>query len=277
MISLFIEEVIQYGFFQKALLTGVAVGIVCGVIGCFIVLRGLALMGDAISHAILPGVAISYMLGINFFIGAAIVGLLAALGIGFINRNSIVKNDAAIGIVFSLFFAVGVLMIAKAKTAIDLTQILFGNVLTVSDTDRTMTLIIGGLVLLLVFVFYKELVLTSFDPVMAEASGMKVGLIHYLLMLMLTLVTVVSLQTVGVILVVSLLITPASTAYLLTARMSTMIFLSAAIGAISAIVGLFFSFSFNLSSGPSIVVVATAIFILAFIFAPRRGLIAKYL
>src|SRR5699024_7095859 len=162
---------------------------VCGVIGCFIVLRGLALMGDAISHAILPGVAISYMLGINFFVGAAIVGLLAALGIGFINRNSIVKNDAAIGIVFSLFFAVGVLMIAKAKTAIDLTQILFGNVLTVSDTDRTMTLIIGGLVLLLVFVFYKELVLTSFDPVMAEASGMKVGLIHYLLMLMLTLVT----------------------------------------------------------------------------------------
>ena len=277
MISLFIEEVIQYGFFQKALLTGVAVGIVCGVIGCFIVLRGLALMGDAISHAILPGVAISYMLGINFFVGAAIVGLLAALGIGFINRNSIVKNDAAIGIVFSLFFAVGVLMIAKAKTAIDLTQILFGNVLTVSDTDRTMTLIIGGLVLLLVFVFYKELVLTSFDPVMAEASGMKVGLIHYLLMLMLTLVTVVSLQTVGVILVVSLLITPASTAYLLTYRMSTMIFLSAAIGAISAIVGLFFSFSFNLSSGPSIVVVATAIFILAFIFAPRRGLIAKYL
>lgn len=277
MISLFIEEVIQYGFFQKALLTGVAVGIVCGVIGCFIVLRGLALMGDAISHAILPGVAISYMLGINFLVGAAIVGLLAALGIGFINRNSIVKNDAAIGIVFSLFFAVGVLMIAKAKTAIDLTQILFGNVLTVSDTDRTMTLIIGGLVLLLVFVFYKELVLTSFDPVMAEASGMKVGLIHYLLMLMLTLVTVVSLQTVGVILVVSLLITPASTAYLLTARMSTMIFLSAAIGAISAIVGLFFSFSFNLSSGPSIVVVATAIFILAFIFAPRRGLIAKYL
>lgn len=277
MISLFIEEVIQYGFFQKALLTGVAVGIVCGVIGCFIVLRGLALMGDAISHAILPGVAISYMLGINFFIGAAIVGLLAALGIGFINRNSIVKNDAAIGIVFSLFFAVGVLLIAKAKTAIDLTQILFGNVLTVSDTDRTMTLIIGGLVLLLVFVFYKELVLTSFDPVMAEASGMKVGLIHYLLMLMLTLVTVVSLQTVGVILVVSLLITPASTAYLLTHRMSTMIFLSAAIGAISAIVGLFFSFSFNLSSGPSIVVVATAIFILVFIFAPRRGLIAKYL
>ena len=277
MISLFIEEVIQYGFFQKALLTGVAVGIVCGVIGCFIVLRGLALMGDAISHAILPGVAISYMLGINFLVGAAIVGLLAALGIGFINRNSIVKNDAAIGIVFSLFFAVGVLMIAKAKTAIDLTQILFGNVLTVSDTDRTMTLIIGGLVLLLVFVFYKERVLTSFDPVMAEASGMKVGLIHYLLMLMLTLVTVVSLQTVGVILVVSLLITPASTAYLLTYRMSTMIFLSAAIGAISAIVGLFFSFSFNLSSGPSIVVVATAIFILAFIFAPRRGLIAKYL
>ena len=277
MISLFIEEVIQYGFFQKALLTGVAVGIVCGVIGCFIVLRGLALMGDAISHAILPGVAISYMLGINFLVGAAIVGLLAALGIGFINRNSIVKNDAAIGIVFSLFFAVGVLMIAKAKTAIDLTQILFGNVLTVSDTDRTMTLIIGGLVLLLVFVFYKELVLTSFDPVMAEASGMKVGLIHYLLMLMLTLVTGVSLQTVGVILVVSLLITPASTAYLLTYRMSTMIFLSAAIGAISAIVGLFFSFSFNLSSGPSIVVVATAIFVLAFIFAPRRGLIAKYL
>ena len=271
------QDIFAYEFFQKALLTGLVVGIVCGVIGSFIVLRGLALMGDAISHAVLPGVAISFMLGINFFIGAVVVGLLAAIGIGFINQNSNIKNDSAIGIVFSTFFAIGVLLIAKANTAMDLTEILFGNVLTVRDVDRTLTLIVAGVVICVVVLFYKEFLMTTFDPTMAEASGMPVKTIHYGLMVLLTLVTVVSLQTVGVVLVVSLLITPAATAYLLTKRMSSMIILSASLGGISAIIGLMFSIKFNLSSGPTIVLVATAFFLLAFIFAPKKGVLWKWI
>lgn len=271
------QDIFAYEFFQKALLTGLVVGIVCGVIGSFIVLRGLALMGDAISHAVLPGVAISFMLGINFFIGAVVVGLLAAIGIGFINQNSNIKNDSAIGIVFSTFFAIGVLLIAKANTAMDLTEILFGNVLTVRDVDRTLTLIVAAVVIFVVVLFYKEFLMTTFDPTMAEASGMPVKTIHYGLMILLTLVTVVSLQTVGVVLVVSLLITPAATAYLLTKRMSSMIILSASLGGISAIIGLMFSFKFNLSSGPTIVLVATAFFLLAFIFAPKKGVLWKWI
>lgn len=271
------QDIFAYEFFQKALLTGLVVGIVCGVIGSFIVLRGLALMGDAISHAVLPGVAISFMLGINFFIGAVVVGLLAAIGIGFINQNSNIKNDSAIGIVFSTFFAIGVLLIAKANTAMDLTEILFGNVLTVRDVDRTLTLIVAAVVIFVVVLFYKEFLMTTFDPTMAEASGMPVKTIHYGLMVLLTLVTVVSLQTVGVVLVVSLLITPAATAYLLTKRMSTMVVLSSVLGGTSAIIGLILSFNFNLSSGPTIVLVATAFFLLAFIFAPKKGVLWQWI
>ncbi|WP_040928179.1 metal ABC transporter permease [Nosocomiicoccus ampullae] len=271
------HDILAYEFFQKALLTGAVVGIVCGVIGSFIVMRGLALMGDAISHAVLPGVAISFMLGINFFVGAVIVGLLAAIGIGFINQNSNIKNDSAIGIVFSTFFAIGVLLIAKANTAMDLTEILFGNVLTVRDIDRTLTMIVAAVVILVVILFYKEFLITTFDPTMAVASGMPVKTIHYGLMVLLTLVTVVSLQTVGVILVVSLLITPAATAYLLTKRMSLMIVIAASLGGISAIIGLMFSFKLNLSSGPTIVLVATAFFLIAFIFAPKKGVLWKWI
>lgn len=275
MISEFINDLLTYGFLQKALFTGVIVGILCGVIGCFIVLRGLALMGDAISHAVLPGVAISYMLGINFFYGAVVVGLMAAFGIGFINRNSMIKNDSAIGIVFSTFFAVGAILVAKAQTATDLTEILFGNVLTVQDSDRLMTVIVTVIVLVLVLLFYKELELSSFDPTMAQAAGIPVKFIHYMLMIMLTLVTVVSLQTVGVILVVALLITPASTAYLLTNRLSHMIFVSAVLGAVAAVIGIFVSFKYNLASGPVIVLVISVFFILAFLLAPRRGIVWK--
>lgn len=223
----FIQDLMNYGFLQKALFTSIMVGIICGVIGCFIILRGMALMGDAISHAILPGVAISFMLGINYFYGAVVIGLLTAVGIGYISQNSRIKSDSSIGIVFSSFFALGVILITKASTAIDLTQILFGNVLSVQSSDMWLTLIIGTIVLLIVILFYKEFLITTFDPTMAQAYGLPVRLIHYIIMILLTLVTVASLQTVGVILVVAMLITPASTAYLLTNRLSTMIFLSA--------------------------------------------------
>ena len=272
----FIEATFQYDFLQKALITSVMVGIICGVIGCFIILRGMSLMGDAISHAVLPGVAISYLLGINFFIGAVVTGLLTALGLGFVSQNSRIKNDTAIGILFTSAFALGIILISFLRSSSDLYHILFGNVLAVRPSDMWMTLIIGIIVLGAIYLFYKELLVTSFDPTMAAAYGLSTRLVHYLLMTMLTLVTVASLQTVGIILVVAMLITPAATAYLLTNRLSRMIFLSAGFGTISSIVGLYFSFTYNLSSGASIVLVATALFALVFVFSPRHGLLRKW-
>lgn len=273
----FIHDLQNYEFLQKAFLTSIMVGIICGVIGCFIVLRGLALMGDAISHAVLPGVAISYMLGISYFYGAVATGVLTALGIGVISQNSRVKSDSSIGIVFSAFFAAGIILITMARSATDLTQILFGNVLAVRSSDMQLTLIIGSIVLLAVILFYKELLVSSFDETMAAAYGLKTRLIHYGLMVLLTLVTVASLQTVGVILVVSMLITPASTAYLLTNRLSTMIVLASFFGALSAGIGLYISFLFDWPSGPVIALATTALFILAFLFSPKQGIIFRKL
>lgn len=229
----FINDLMVYEFLQKALITSVVVGIISGIIGSFIVLRGMALMGDAISHAVLPGVAISYIMGINYFYGAVVFGILTALGIGAIDQNSRIKNDASIGIVFSAAFALGIVLITKAQSATDLTQILFGNLLHVRTSDMILTIITGVIVLIFVILFYKELLVSSFDETMAQVYGLKTKLIHYGIMILLTLVTVASLQTVGVILVVSMLVTPASTAYLLTDRLSTMIILSSIFGALS--------------------------------------------
>ncbi|WP_253253578.1 metal ABC transporter permease, partial [Listeria monocytogenes] len=200
-------------------------------------------MGDAILVAVLPGVAISYMMGIYFFYGAVVFGIMAALGIGFVTPTIKFKSVSSVGFVFSAFLALGVLLVTKAQSSIDLTEILFGNVLTVKEQDRTLTFFVSAIFLIIVVIFYKDFFLSTFDPTMAAASGFPTKFIHYTIIVLLTLVTVASLQTVGVILVVSLLITPASTAYLLTKRLSTMILLSALIGAISSIIGLFFSFT----------------------------------
>ncbi|WP_088825297.1 metal ABC transporter permease [Listeria goaensis] len=261
----FVQGLFEYQFLQKALLTSVAVGIVCGVIGSFIILRGMSLMGDAISHAVLPGVAISYMAGINFFFGAVLFGILAAFGIGFVNQKSTIKSDTAIGIVFSAFFALGIILITLAKSSTDLYHILFGNVLAVCSSDMWLTIGIAAIVVTLIGLFYKELFISSFDPVVAETYGYNTRFLHYFLMLMLTLVTVAALQTVGIILVVALLITPAATAYLITHRLKTMIFLAASFGAVSSVIGLFLSYRYNLASGATIVLTATLLFIIIFI------------
>jgi len=273
----FIQDLMNYEFLQKAFITSVVVGIICGVIGSFIILRGMALMGDAISHAILPGVAISYMLGINYFYGAVVIGVLTALGIGVIDQHSRVKSDSSIGIVFSAMFALGIILITIAQSATDLTQILFGNVLSVRDTDMWMTIIVGIIVLLAVIFFYKELLVSSFDETMAQAYGLRTRLIHYGIMVLLTLVTVASLQTVGVILVVAMLITPASTAYLLTNRLSVMVVLASFFGALSSIVGLYISFQHNMPSGPVIALAATGLFVIAFLFSPKQGVVWRML
>ena len=273
----FFQDILVYAFLQKALITSIVVGIICGAIGSFIILRGMALMGDAISHAILPGVAISYILGINYFYGAVVVGVLTALGIGVISEKSRIKSDAAIGIVFSAAFAIGIILITTAESAIDLTQILFGNVLYVRTMDMWLTIIIGIILLLVVVVFFKELLISTFDETMAKVYGLKTRFIHYGIMVLLTLVTVASLQTVGVILVVSLLITPASTAYLLTNRLSTMVVLASTFGALSSIIGIYFSYFYNLPSGPVIALAATAIFLVALVFSPKQGLLWRKL
>jgi len=273
MFGQFMSDLMNYTFLQNALITSIVVGVTCGILGSFIILKGMSLIGDAISHAVLPGVAISYMIGINFFYGAVVAGLLTALGINYVDQKSRVKADSAIGIVFSAFFAAGVILIQKAQSAIDLTSILFGNILTVSNTDRYITMVVGVLVIFIVLLFYKELLITTFDPTMARAYGLPVDFINYGIMILLTLVSVASLQTVGVILVVALLITPASTAYLLTNDLSKLILLSALIGAIAAMAGLYFSFAYNLPSGAVIVLAAATMFVLAFLFAPEQGLV----
>lgn len=273
----FLQDLITYEFLQKALITSVMVGVICGVIGSFIILRGMALMGDAISHAILPGVAISYMLGINYFYGAVFFGVITALGIGAVTQHSRIKNDASIGIVFTAFFALGIILIGKAQTATDLTQILFGNVLSVRTSDMVMTIVVGLIILLAVTLFYKELLISTFDETLAMSYGLPTKWIHYGIMVLLTLATVASLQTVGVVLVVAMLITPAATAYLLTNRFWVMMVLASFFGALSSVIGLYISFQYNLSSGAVIVLAATLIFVLAFIFSPKQGVLTQIL
>ena len=275
MIANFIEGLTKYQFLQNALFTSIVIGIVSGVIGCFIILRGMSLMGDAISHAVLPGVAVSYIVGVNYFIGATVFGVFAAMVIGLVTQHSKLKSDTAIGIVFSSFFAGGIILISFAKSSTDLYHILFGNVLAVTQSDMIITVIIAIIVILFVIVFYKELLVSSFDPVMSQAYGLKTQVIHYALMFLLTLVAVSALQTVGTILVVAMLITPAATAYLLSNRLSVMILIASTIGVISSVVGLFLSYSYNLASGAAIVLTTTVFFLIAFLFSPKQNLLIK--
>ena len=275
MLNEFIQGLLDFQFLQNALITSVMVGISAGIIGSFIILRGMSLMGDAISHAVLPGVALSYMLGSSYIIGATVFGMASAALIGFVTKHSRLKNDTAIGIVFSAFFALGIILISFARSSTDLYHILFGNVLAVRDSDMYLTAAVLVIVLIAVPLFYKQLKLTSFAPTIAKSYGWNISAINYGLMFLLTLVAVTSLQTVGTILVIAMLITPAATAYQLTDKLLVMIVLSTVFGTLSSIVGLYFSYSYNLPSGATIVMVAAVFFIVAFIFAPKKGLIGQ--
>ena len=275
MLNDFIQGLLDFQFLQNALITSVMVGISAGIIGSFIILRGMSLMGDAISHAVLPGVALSYMLGSSYIIGATVFGMASAALIGFVTKHSRLKNDTAIGIVFSAFFALGIILISFARSSTDLYHILFGNVLAVRDSDMFLTAAVLGIVLISVPLFYKQLKLTSFAPTIAKSYGWNVSAINYGLMFLLTLVAVTSLQTVGTILVIAMLITPAATAYQLTDKLLVMIVLSTVFGTISSIAGLYFSYTYNLPSGATIVMTAAMLFIVAFVFAPKKGLVGQ--
>jgi len=268
----------RYPFMVRGLLAVAMVGLVCAVVGTYVVLRGMAFFGDALAHAILPGVAAGYLIsggarGPLFWWGL-FTAILTAIGIGAVSRGARVKEDTAIGILFAGMFALGIALISTVRSyAVDLTHFLFGDVLGVSPTDLWLTATFGGLVLLIIAILYKEFLVLAFDPVLATTLRLPVGPLHYLFLILVAIAIVVSLQTVGVALMVAMLVTPAATAYLLTRRLWPMMMVAGAIGAFSGAVGLYLSYYAGVASGAAVVLVCTALFLLVLLFSPRRGVI----
>jgi manganese/iron transport system permease protein len=270
-------EPLQFAFMQRSLAVAIMVGIICSVVGSYLMVQRLALLGDAISHSVLPGLAIAFWLGVNIFVGAFIAGVISTVLIAWIHRRSPIKEDAAMGIVFSAFFALGITLITTIQkdNKIDLNHFLFGNILGVTPGDVRDTAIIAALVLLTVVLLYKELLFYSFDPLGAQASGLPTGRLNFGLMVLIALTVVASMKVVGVILVLALLITPGATAYLLVPRMHQVMVLGASLGVVSSISGMYLSYYFNLPSGPAIVLVASGFFALALLFSPRQCLLTQ--
>lgn len=262
----FVEHLFTYQFLNRALITSIIVGIVCGTVGSLIVLRGLSLMGDAMSHAVLPGVALSFLFGIPMFVGALITGMIASIFIGYITSSSKTKPDAAIGISFTAFLASGIIIISLINTTTDLYHILFGNLLAITNSAFLTTIVIGSIVLILIIIFYRPLMISTFDPTFSRMSGLNTTLLHYFVMSLLSLVTVASIQTVGIILVVALLITPASTAFLISKKLYSMMIIASLISVISSIVGLYYSYIYNIPSGATIVLCTFVIYIITLFF-----------
>lgn len=269
---------LQYPFMQRGLLAAVMVGVLCSVVGTYVVVRGMAFIGDALAHAVLPGIAVAYLLDQNLLAGALVAGVLTALTIGALSRRAQIKEDTAIGILFAGALALGVLLMSTIRSyTVDLTHILFGNVLGVSTRDLWLTGVLGAGVLLVILLLYKEFLLISFDPTMAAALRLPTDLLQYLLLVLLALTIVVSLHTVGVALVVAMLVTPGATAYLLTRRLAWMMGLASLIGAASGVAGLYASYHANVASGAAIVLFCTGCFLLVLLFSPRRGIVASRL
>ncbi len=268
----------EYGFMQRAAFEVMILGVVCGVIGCFVVLRGLAFIGDALAHAVFPGVVLSYLAERSILIGAFVFGSFTALGVGLLSRSRRVSEDSAIGVLFAAFFALGVVLISRqAGFKKDLGSLLFGNVLGVSTGDVWVTLAVGGVVLGVTALLFKELTLVAFDGVLARSLGYPVFALDLLLLLLITATIVVSLQAVGNVLVLALIVTPPATARLLTDRLSRMVVLSAVIAVASGLVGLFASYQSDTATGGTIVLTATASFLVALLVAPNHGLVTGWL
>lgn len=268
---------LQYTFIRRALLVTVVASVVCAVLSCWLVLIGWSLMGDAVSHAVLPGVALSYLLGAPFAIGALIFALIAVGAIGIVRNTTAVKEDAAIGVVFTTLFAFGVVLISKFPSQIDLNHILFGNLLGVSEGDMWQVIVLGGLALAGMIVKRRDFTLFAFDRTQARAVGISPSVLSGLMLTLLALTTVVALQAVGVILVVAMLITPGATAYLLTQRFGQMLLLAPAIGIGCAIVGIYVSFYLDVSSGGTVVLAQGTVFTLAYLFSPSQGIVTRRL
>ena len=270
----------SYDFMLRGLVASVIVGVVCAVVGVYVVLRGMAFFGDALAHAVLPGVALGYLLSGDsrdtlfwWALGAAV---LVALAVGRITKNAEIREDTAIGILFASMFALGIALISTVRSySVDLSHFLFGNVLGVSTRDLLLTSVFGGVVLLTIVLFYKEFLVLSFDPILAATLRLPSGLLNNILLVLMALTVSIAMQTVGVALMVAMLVTPAATASLLTRRLWQGMLVSAAIGAISAVTGLYLSYYFNIVSGSAIVLTTTVVFLLVFLFQPHRGLVWK--
>ncbi|GMV34205.1 MAG: metal ABC transporter permease [Chloroflexi bacterium CFX1] len=272
----FLLEPLSYAFMQRGMIAALLVGIVCAVVGTYVVLRGMAFFGDALAHTILPGIALGYLISGGerdvLFWWALGTAVAASLGIGAISRNSQIKEDTSIGVVFAGMFALGIALISTVRDyAVDLSHFLFGDILTVTPHSLWLIAIFGGIVLLAVFAFYKEFTTISFDPILAATLRLPVGLLNNLFLILVAVTVAVSLQTVGVALMVAMLVTPAATAYLLTQRLSRMMLLAAVFASLSGIIGLYLSFHLNIASGAAIVLTATVFFLAAFIWKRTRN------
>ncbi len=274
LVDLFVDP-FQYAFIRRALLVTVVASVVCAVLSCWLVLIGWSLMGDAVSHAVLPGVALSYLLGAPFAIGALLFALVAVGAIGIVRNTTAVKEDAAIGVVFTTLFAFGVVLISKFPSQIDLNHILFGNLLGVSEGDMWQVIVLGGLALVIMIVKRRDFTLFAFDRTQARAVGISPTVLSGLMLTLLALTTVVALQAVGVILVVAMLITPGATAYLLTQRFGRMLVLAPAIGIGCAVAGIYVSFYLDVSSGGTVVLAQGMVFTLAYLFSPGQGIVTR--
>lgn len=264
----------QYEYMQKAIFVSALVGGVCGLLSCFLTLKGWSLMGDALSHAIIPGVVIAYGLGVPIALGAFIAGTVAAGAMGWIKEVVAIRDDAIIGVVFSTFFAIGLLLISLYPSPINLKMIVFGNILGISNTDILQLLLISALCLLTILLFWKDLFLWCFDPIQARVLGFHVRILKFTLLTLLTLTAVAALQTVGVCLVVAMLVTPGATAYLLTDRFGVMMVIALLLGMFTSFCGAYASYFLDGSVGGSIVVLQTILFLMAWVFAPKHGILA---
>ena len=263
---------LQYDYMLKAIFVSGLIGGVCAFLSCFITLKGWSLMGDALSHSVVPGVAVAYSLGWPFAAGAFGTGLLAAVGMAFVKTKTRLREDAVIGVVFTAFFALGLLLISLYPSSVDLRTIVFGNILGISDGDITQVVIISVVTLVVLGLRWRDLLLFCFDPNQARAIGLNVTVLHYTLLTLLSATAVAALQTVGACLVVAMLVTPGATAYLLTDRFGRMIGIATAMGVATSLVGAYASYFFDGSTGGCIVTLQSALFVVALIFAPKHGL-----
>jgi ABC-type Mn2+/Zn2+ transport system permease subunit len=267
----FIAEPLSFGFMQRGLLASCLVAIICGTLGCFVVLKGLAFIGDALAHASFGGVALAFVLGANIYLGAFIFALGTALGIGALSQGGRVRADTAIGVLFAGTFAFGILIISRVEAyTVDLFGYLFGDVLSITRSDLITITVSGVLVLVVVAAFYRQFIFAAFDPTVAAASGLPTRFLEYLLLGLLGATIVTSLQAIGIVLVVALLVTPSATAYLLTNRFHTMIFASMGIGCLSALLGIYLSYYLDVASGAAIILTATAFFFITLVLTGRR-------
>jgi ABC-type Mn2+/Zn2+ transport system permease subunit len=265
---------LHYEYMLKAIFVSGLIGGVCAFLSCFVTLKGWSLMGDALSHAVVPGVAVAYMIGWPFAAGAFFTGLLAALGIGFVKRKTRLREDAVIGVVFTSFFAFGLLLISLFPSNVDLRTIVFGNILGISDPDIWQVVIISVITLAVLGLKWRDLLLFCFDPQQARALGLNVAALHLTLLTLLSATAVAALQTVGACLVVAMLVTPGATAYLLTDRFGKMLGIATTMGVGTSLIGAYASYYFDGSTGGCIVTLQSTIFVVALVFAPKHGLLA---